>query len=173
ITDPANGESDIFSRGGRTPTLGPETADMWSIGFDYRPYKLDGLAVQLTYYSIEYTDRIESLPNWQTALSSAENRRIYGPYVYPYEQPANCVDGNLDTYNPILTQWLALEGTRFAGGPGDCQTVAVLDRGQQNVGSLSQTGLDFQGSYGWDNTLGAWNASVNVAKILELDRSLI
>ncbi len=173
ITDPANGKSDIFTRAGRTPTLGPETADMWSLGFDYMPYQIDGLAVQLTYYEVDYTNRIEALPNWQSALSSADNRRIYGPYVYPYTQPADCVDGDLDTYNPILTQWLNLEGTRFAGGPGDCQTVAVIDRGEQNVGSLDQRGIDFQASYNWDTDLGSWHAMANVAKILELKRTLI
>jgi iron complex outermembrane recepter protein len=173
MTDPVNGEADIFTRAGRTPTLGPETADMWSFGFDYTPEQIEGLAVQLTYYEVDYTDRIEALPNWQTALSSAANRQIYGPYIYPYTQPADCVDGDLNTYNPILTQWLDLEGTRFAGGPGDCQTVAVIDRGEQNVGSLNQSGLDFQAAYGWDNGLGSWHASANVAKILELERTLI
>ncbi|HEX7063203.1 MAG TPA: TonB-dependent receptor [Woeseiaceae bacterium] len=173
ITNPASGETDIFTRGGRTPSLGPETAEMWSIGVDYAPPQLDGLAFQFTYYDIAYTDRIEELPNWETALSSAENRAIYAPYIYTYTQPPGCVDGDLSTYSPVLTQWLALPGTRFAGGPGDCETVAVIDRGVQNVGSLDQNGIDFQTSYGWDTAVGVWDARVNVAKILDLDRTLI
>ena len=173
ITNPTTGEADIFTRGGRTPSLGPETAEMWSIGVDYAPPQLDGLAFQFTYYDIAYTDRIEELPNWETALSSAENQQIYAPYIYTYTQPADCVDGNLSTYSPVLTQWLALPGTRFAGGPGDCDTVAVIDRGVQNVGSLDQNGIDFQVAYGWETGLGLWDARVNVAKILDLDRTLI
>lgn len=173
VTDPVNGESDIFSRGGRTPALGPETAEMWSIGVDYMPPQIDGMQFQFTYYDIAYTDRIEELPNWETALSSARNSQLYAPYIYPYTQPADCVDGVLSTYSPVLTQWLELPGTRFAGGPGDCQTVAVIDRGVQNVGSLDQQGVDFQVSYGWDTALGLWDARVNVAKILDLKRSLI
>ncbi|MGB7215533.1 MAG: TonB-dependent receptor [Gammaproteobacteria bacterium] len=173
ITDPVAGQSEVFTRGGRTPTLGPETAELWSIGIDIQPLALDGLKIGFTYYEIDYTDRIEPLPNWQTALSSAENRRIYAPYIHPYTQPANCVDGDLSTYNPILTQWLNMDGTRFAGGPGDCQTVAVIDIGDQNVGSVSQRGYDFQASYRWNTDVGTWQVSTNVAKILDLKRTLI
>src|SRR5690606_21921634 len=35
VTDPVSGQTDIFTRNGKTPTLGPETAEMWSVGFDY------------------------------------------------------------------------------------------------------------------------------------------
>ena len=135
--------------------------------------QVQGLQLQLTYYDIEYEDRIESLPNWDTALSSAANYAVYAPYIYPINQPANCEAGNLATYDPALTAWLDLEGTRFAGDQDDCLTVAVIDRGEQNVGSLFQTGLDFQASYNWDTSFGAFGASVNVAEILDLDRSLI
>lgn len=172
-TDPVNNTSDIFTRSGRTPSLGPETAEMWSVGFDWTPVQIDGLSLQFTYYEVDYSNRIEALPNWQTALSSAANYAVYAPYIYPYDQPGNCVDGDIDTYSPILTQWLALEGTRFAGGPGDCQTVAVIDRGEQNVGSLFQKGIDYQIAYYWETDMGAWGASLNVAEILDLDRSLI
>jgi len=88
-------------------------------------------------------------------------------------QPATCVPGVLSTYDPVLTAWLDLEGTRFAGDQDDCLTVAVIDRGEQNVGSLFQKGLDFQASYNWDTAFGAFGASLNVADILNLDRSLI
>jgi iron complex outermembrane receptor protein len=173
VTDPVNGETHIFSRSGRTPTLGPETGKMWSAGFDWTPTFLDGLRLQFTYYDIEYEDRIEALPNWDTALSSAENYRIYEPYIYPVNQPATCVPGNLATYDPALTRWLDLEGTRFAGDQDDCLTVAVIDRGEQNVGSLFQNGIDIQVSYDWDTSIGSWRASVNVAEILDLERALI
>jgi iron complex outermembrane receptor protein len=129
--------------------------------------------VHLTYYDIEYEDRIETLPNWQTAFSSPENYALYEPYVYPVNQPATCVAGNLATYDPALTRWLDLEGTRFAGDSRDCETVAVIDRGEQNVGSLFQTGLDVQVSYDWETSIGSLRASVNVAEIFDLDRSLI
>lgn len=173
VTDPANNESRIFSRGGRTPSLGPETAEMWSIGVDITPVAVEGLRVALTYYDVDYSDRIESLPNWETAFSSPQNYNIYAPYIYPINQPASCVAGNLATYDPALTAWLDLEGTRFAGNQDDCEVVAVIDRGEQNVGSVFQTGLDFQASYDWDTSIGAWRASVNVAEILNLDRALI
>ncbi|MDH4124715.1 MAG: TonB-dependent receptor [Gammaproteobacteria bacterium] len=173
VTNPATNQSHVFTRSGRTPSLGPETARMWSLGFDWTPQQLDGLAVQLTYYDVEYEDRIEALPNATTALSSPENYAIYEPYIYPINQPATCVAGDLTTYDPELTRWLDLEGTRFAGDSNDCDTVAVIDTGEQNVGSVFQNGVDFQLYYDWDTSIGSWRASVNVAEILDLERSLI
>jgi len=173
VTNPANNTSHIFTRDGRTPTLGPETGKMWSVGVDWTPEFLEGLAVSLTYYDIEYENRIETVPNWQTAFSSPANYAIYEPYIYPVNQPATCVAGDLTTYDPALTRWLDLEGTRFAGNSDDCSTVAVIDRGMQNVGSLFQNGYDLTVSYDWDTAIGSWRASANVAEILDLDRSLI
>jgi len=175
-TDPSDGTSDIFTRWGRTPYLGPETAKMWSVGFDLRPAAVEGLTVQVTYYDIEYSNRIETVPNWENALSSAENYALYEPFIYPVTQPATCVDGDLNTYHPLFQEWLQnpdFEDIRFAGGEGDCETVAIIDRGEQNVGSLFQTGIDYQISYDWDTSLGYWRASLNTAQILNLDRSLI
>ncbi|MDH3276295.1 MAG: TonB-dependent receptor, partial [Gammaproteobacteria bacterium] len=175
-TNPTTGTSNIFTRWGRTPYLGPETADMWSVGFDLTPVAVEGLRIQFTYYDIEYSNRIETVPNWQQALSSAENYAIYEPYIYPITQPSTCVDGDVRTYHPLFASWLDnpdFEDIRFAGESGDCEIVAIIDRGEQNVGSLFQTGIDYQITYDWDTSIGTWRASVNVAQILNLDRSLI
>lgn len=173
ITLPGVGQTDLFTRGGMTPNLGPEEADMWSVGVDLTPVQIDGLTINLSYYEVEYENRIENVPNATTALNSVENRRIYSPYITPITQPDTCVDGDLTTYVPEFRRLLAVEGTRFAGGPGDCQAVAIIDTGLQNVGSVRQSGVDFQTAYNWQNNLGFWRASGNVAKILELERTLI
>lgn len=173
LTIPSTNTTDIFVRGGRNPDLGPEEADMWSAGIDLTPAMLDGFRSSLTYYSVKYEDRIETVPNPTTALSSPANRELYAPYITPITQPAGCTDGVLNTYHPLFQTYLNMEGTRFAGGPGDCQVVAIYDQGLQNVGSVNQSGVDFQASYNWMSDLGLWRVSGNVAKILELERTLI
>lgn len=173
LTIPSTGTTDIFVRGGRNPDLGPEEADMWSAGIDLTPSMIDGLRSSITYYSVKYQDRIENVPNASSALSSPANRELYAPYITPIKQPAGCTDGVLNTYHPLFQRFLNMEGTRFAGGPGDCDVVAIYDQGLQNVGSVNQTGVDVQASYNWMNDLGLWRVSGNVAKILDLERTLI
>jgi iron complex outermembrane receptor protein len=173
LTIPSTSTTDIFVRGGRNPDLGPEEAKMWSAGIDLTPEMFDGLRTSLTYYSVKYEDRIETVPNASSALSSTANRALYSPYITPIQQPSNCVDGVLNTYHPLFQKYLGMEGTRFAGGPGDCQVVAIYDQGLQNVGSVNQSGVDLQASYSLMTDLGLWRVSANVAKILELERTLI
>lgn len=173
LTIPSTNTTDIFVRGGRNPDLGPEKADMWSFGMDLTPAMLDGFRSSITYYSVKYEDRIETVPNASTALNSQANRGLYAPYITPITQPAGCTDGVLNTYHPLFQSYLNIEGTRFAGGPGDCSVVAIYDQGLQNVGSVNQSGVDFQASYNWLNDMGLWRVSANVAKILELERTLI
>ncbi|TFH70264.1 TonB-dependent receptor [Gammaproteobacteria bacterium LSUCC0112] len=173
LTIPSTGTTDIFVRGGRNPDLGPEEADMWSAGIDLTPQMFDGFRSSITYYNVKYQDRIENVPNASSALNSVANRQLYAPYITPITQPAGCTDGVLNTYHPLFQKFLNLEGTRFAGGPGDCDVVAIYDQGLQNVGSVNQSGVDVQASYNWMNDLGLWRVSGNVAKILELERTLI
>jgi iron complex outermembrane receptor protein len=173
ITEPADGETDIFTIFGKNPNLGPELADMWSVGFDYSPYMVEGLNVQFTYYDINYEDRIERLPNSNLAFSSADYYDLYSPFITTFTPPAGCIQGQLETYAPELSYYLNWPGSRFAGGPGDCNIGAVLENTLQNVGSLSQQGIDTQVSYRWENDMGLWSVSGNVAKILGLERTLI
>jgi iron complex outermembrane receptor protein len=163
----------VMRRSGRTPTLGPETSTNWSFGFDYSPYQLDGLDLQATYYDIQYDDRIQNLPNSNSAWTSPANFARYAPYITTFTQPATCVENDTATYAPEFLKFLAYPGTRYNGSDGfDCMAVAEMEVGLQNVGSVHQNGLDTQASYTWANDLGIFRASLNVAKILTLERTL-
>ncbi|MGK7296793.1 MAG: TonB-dependent receptor plug domain-containing protein [Candidatus Wenzhouxiangella sp. M2_3B_020] len=48
-------------RSGGNPALGPETADLLTLGFSWRPPMLDGVSVTLDYYDIEIENGIGSL----------------------------------------------------------------------------------------------------------------
>ena len=163
----------IFRRSGRSPTLGPETSTNWSVGVEYSPYQVEGLDIQLTYYDIMYEDRIQNLPNSNSAFESAENMARYSKYITLFTQPATCVENDPNTYAPEFLHFLNYPGTRYNGSDGfDCVAVAELEAGLANVGSVHQNGLDSQISYTWANDYGTWRASTNIAKILTLERTL-
>lgn len=171
----ANGSVVVFTRSGSNPELGPETATNWSVGLEYTPYQVEGLDISLTYYDIAYEDRIENLPNSNNVFIDATNRERYRSFVTLFTQPATCVAGDTSTYSPILMNFLdgpGYTGTRITGDTDDCDAVAVVSSGLQNVGTMDQSGVDAQVSYTWDNSYGLWRASINAAKILELERTL-
>jgi iron complex outermembrane receptor protein len=171
-TNAVDETSIIFRRTGRNPDLGPETATNWSVGVEYSPYQLEGLDLGVTYYDIEYEDRIENLPNSGAAFTSLDNYNRYRAYITPINQPATCVEGDVSTYAPEFLTFLNYPGTRYNGSGDDCSAVAELEAGLANVGSVFQNGLDAQVSYTWANDYGTFRASTNIAKILELERQL-
>src|SRR5690606_5540818 len=58
-------------------TLQPEEADTLSFGIDWRPDgALEGLSASATYYKVDYTSRIDVVPN--TALT---NPSVYAPFI--------------------------------------------------------------------------------------------
>jgi iron complex outermembrane receptor protein len=60
LTDPRspNGSSLVLGIQGSNPDLKEETASTWTAGLDFAPTSINGLSLSLTYYSIDYDDRI-------------------------------------------------------------------------------------------------------------------
>ena len=54
----------LWVRGGNDQ-LGPERATIWSLGADYEPAFLSGLNLSLTYFNVNYRDRIETRWSWR------------------------------------------------------------------------------------------------------------
>lgn len=174
ISDPSRGTSYIFRRVGNNPDLTPELAEMYSFGFDWSPFSLEGLDISTTYYSVSYENRIENLPNWESAFTSPERYAQYQAFIEPTPQPASCVAGDYSTYHPILAAVALTPGfNQLGSSASDCELVGYMFSGLQNTGTIDQKGIDFNVSYSFDNDLGSWRVGTNVAKILKLDRALL
>src|SRR5690606_1346821 len=101
ITDPIRGTTAVISRSGNSPDVSPETAEMYSIGADWTPEAIDGLHLNVTYYEVDYQDRLENLPSSGSGLSSPENYALYKSFFTIAPQPSTCVPGDISTYNPV------------------------------------------------------------------------
>ena len=172
VTDTRRGRTAVLNRIGNTPGLDPEEADVFSFGIDFTTDI--GLSGSLTYYDVEYTDRIEELPDQAQAIATAENRSLYNSFIEVAPQPATCVEGDYGTYNPVYPDLLQSPDFRSArGGWADCDLQAIIRGGTVNVGEVDQSGIDLQLNYGWTTDIGDFSASLNVAKILEIDKTLL
>ncbi|MBM0106315.1 TonB-dependent receptor [Steroidobacter sp. S1-65] len=167
LTDP-NGPGGvtrgIYHNGGRA-TLQPEEATTWSVGLDWRPMgALQGLTASVTYYDVDYSDRIDVVLN--TALTNAS---VYGPYVIR-RPPASDVAGTA-AFNALVAEFLANPDLQSPAEPVT-NINAIIDGRRANLGSMKQQGVDLNLGYSVPTSLGDWRVGLDVAKILDLTRSI-
>jgi iron complex outermembrane receptor protein len=157
--------------------LKPESATVWSLGLDLNPEFARNLKFGVTYYNVNYKNRIENLPN-QTAtnalvLSSPANRALYSDYFIAAPQPSTCVNGNYATYNPAYLPFLNDKNAVFTPSTiNDCTLTGIVNGGTQNLGNVKQAGLDFNLNYKLETQAGTFSFDGAFTKILSLKKSL-
>ena len=183
VTNVPTGQSLVLSRGGNSGNLVPETADIYSVGADYTPSAIPGLKLGVTYYNVDYKDRIENLPNTTLILSNPATYDQYKEFFIIAPQPTSCVNGNppglpgtaqYSTYNPAYLTWLNDPNAVYTPSTAnDCQLVGIIAGGLRNLGRVKQSGLDLTGVYHFDTSLGEVSLNGAFTKILDLKRSLL
>lgn len=138
VPDPqsATGSSNIIVIRGNDPNLRPEKATTWSIGADLKPRFVPGFHAGLTWFNINYRDRIATIAPQLT--SYLVNRSVYA---------------SVSEYNPSPARVASLFASPIyldlLGIPPTAPIVAVVDARTQNLSVLKQTGLDFDIGYGF------------------------
>lgn len=164
LNQPGGTVRGIFHNGGRAG-LEPEDAETWSAGFDYRPSgALEGLEFSMTYYDVEYTNRIDVVPN--TALNLAA---VYAPYIQR-RPAAGDVAGN-NAFNAIVAAFLADPDLQ---SPIEAVTNinAIVDGRRANLGTLIQKGVDLSIGYSFESSIGDWRVGLDASQIMELQRQV-
>ncbi len=174
VTNPATGQSAVLSRGGNTAGLRPESAEIWSFGTEYRPNALPDLRLGLTYYAVDYEDRIENLPNQTLILSSPDTYDLMKDFYIPALQPSTCVNGDYSTYNPAYLKWLSDPNAVYSPSTiNDCSLIGIIAGGRLNLGRVKQSGLDFTANYRHDTEFGQFVFNASYSKILDLQKSVV
>jgi iron complex outermembrane receptor protein len=153
----------IFHNGGRS-TLQPEEADTWSVGVDFRPLEaLAGLTVSATYYEVDYTNRIDVVPN-----SALTNPSVYAPFIIRRPSPTDTA--GTAAFNALVQSFLSNPDLQNPVEPV-ANINAIVDGRRANLGSLKQQGLDVNLAYAWSALGSDWRVGLDAAKILDLTRS--
>ncbi|MBO9707342.1 MAG: TonB-dependent receptor [Caulobacter sp.] len=183
VTNVATGQSLVLLRTGNTSGLRPESAKIYSFGGDWTPSFAPDLKLGVTYYNVDYKDRIENLPNTTLILSNPTTYALYKDFFIVAPQPASCVNGNppglmgtpqYSTYNPAYLPWLNDPNAVYSPSTAnDCQMVGIITGGLRNLGRVTQSGLDFTGAYGLDTPAGRLTLNGSFSYILDLKRSLL
>jgi iron complex outermembrane receptor protein len=182
VTNASNGTTLILNSTFRFAQLRPETAKIFSLGGDYTPSYVPGLRFGVTYYSVDYKDRIASLPNPATALSNPATFALYQDFFTIAPQPGTCVNGSVNgnpgapqytTYNPAYLPYLNAPGSYPPTTANDCQLVGILDAATRNLGRVKQSGLDFTLNYAHEFPFATLSFDGAFTKVLQLKRNLL
>ncbi|MBL8266356.1 TonB-dependent receptor plug domain-containing protein [Steroidobacter sp.] len=143
---------------GGQPNLKPETADTWSVGFDFNPSSLDNLNVSAALYNVDFED-VLGIPFWTIGLFTNPALAQY----YTYRPTASQLDALLNSgirIDGTLTP--ALRAAIIAGGE-------ILDLRRRNLARQEVQGVDFNINYRWDTSAGIFFAGVAGQRELKFD----
>ena len=136
---------------GGNPDLRPERSASWTVGVDWSPPQIRALTVSLTYFNIDYTDRIvQPVTNVGAALSDP----IYAPFVTANPTPAQqaaAIAGSTTFFN-------------YVGAPYDSsQVTALIQDRYVNASAQTIDGVDLSIKKSFSLPLGALDAVANVS----------
>jgi len=141
---------------GNNPDLHEERSRSWTIGFDFTPAQMQGFTLGMTWYHIEFSDRI------QTANYSAD--ALTNP------QYANLVIRSPDS---ALVDDICTHSILVSVSPAQCESLGggmILDLRTHNVETLRTSGVDFDARYEHEAARGKWQ--LGLAGTYLLDYSL-
>ncbi|QKR98296.1 TonB-dependent receptor [Sphingomonas sp. CL5.1] len=121
---------------GNDPNLGPEKATSWTLGFDVNMTDTPGPFARLTWFGIDYRDRIASPAS--ALLTFFTDRAIYAPIITDKPDPAVVAGYFASPYFQLLSAVTA------------GQVTAIVDARTQNLARQTQRGIDFDLGYRFD-----------------------
>ena len=153
----------IVRRGGNED-LKAEEAITWTAGVEWTPVWVDGFSLDLTYFSVDFEDRIDNPTN--RLSSSFDPRFAFLLNTNPTpEEIASIV---------TAPNWLE----RFGIPADDILSGAVpvegiFDLRRQNLAQLVVTGMELQLSYEMDTNIGDFNLGLNAQYLFDYERRLL
>lgn len=160
IPDPASptGQSNILVRRGNDPDLRPETATTWSLGADLEPPFLPGLRASVTYFNIDYRDRITSPA--ANLFNFLVNRETYQGIIEdnPSAETIQSFYSSPFFVNPL--------------GIAPATITAAVDARLQNLSVVKQSGLDVDVEYRFDMFGGEAQLGASGTYIFNIDQAL-
>ena len=166
-----DGTRSLLYFSGGNPFLTEETAETWTAGLTYDPTFVPGLSFGLNYFSIEYTDRIESI-GFTNPLQFAEFAALADTSPDLDELTAIFNQANADP-NVTVFNFVPFfdPGTTFLN-PGAEDIQVLLNTGNINIGERNVSGLDATLEYSADTRIGTFSATLNGAYLFDYESRL-
>jgi iron complex outermembrane recepter protein len=162
LPDPKSptGLSTVLVEQGSNPTLREETAKTWTAGFDLAPTFLSGATLSLTYYSIDYENRIAQ-PAADNPFAILVNEGEWAPVVSrsPSRGQIDAVCNSADYFGSV--------SACLASSPA-----AIIDDRLANLAATKTTGLDLQAGDTFSSSWGRIDVAVIGNYVFKFDQAV-
>jgi iron complex outermembrane receptor protein len=140
----SSGASQVLVLFGNNANLKEETATVWSAGLDITPEIIPDLAIGLTYFDVNYKDKVEAGGSGSSTLQLEDQ---WAPVI---------------TRNPAQSQINAICNDPRLIADGDCSGTidAIIDGRQRNLARVRVKGLDFDARKSVPSELGTWGVGL-------------
>ncbi len=162
LPDPqsSTGRSLVLVEQGSNPSLKQETAETWTAGFDLAPNFLTGSTFSLTYYSIDYYNRIAQ-PGADDPFAILTNGAEWAPVI---------------NRNPTSAQIAAIcNSPDYEGSASAClasSPAAIIDGRLANLAATWTTGLDLEAHDSVKGALGVLDFGVIGNYVFKFDQAV-
>ncbi len=160
VPDPAapTGVSNVLALFGYAPGIKPEKATTWTAGVDIKPPAIPKFKASLTYYNVDYRDRIGTASEDYARFLT--RRDIFSGVITdnPSPQTLAYYFGFPTFSNPL--------------GLAPTDIVAILDGQIRNLSAEHQTGFDFDLGYTLPLANGTLDLDLAGSHIFKIDRQL-
>jgi iron complex outermembrane recepter protein len=139
----------LFISGGSD--LKPERATTWSLGGDWTPQSVDGLRLSATYYNVYYYNAIGLGQFFLGApyFADPNNARFYILNPTQAQVQAEAAGIRIDNFPSIASV--------YSSGAAP---YVLFDARRYNLGTIKQSGIDFDESYRYRSGFGVWTAEI-------------
>ena len=160
VPDPASptGMSNVLALFGYSQNIRPEKATSWTAGFDIAPPSMPGLKASLTYFDVDYRDRIGTLS--EDYLRFLTNRDVFGGVVTD-DPPLELVQFYYS--QPTFTNPINIAPN---------EVVAILDGQTRNLAREHQKGIDIDLGYAPEFAGGRLDLGVSGTHIFSIVKQL-
>jgi outer membrane receptor protein involved in Fe transport len=160
VADPteASGRANVLALFGYAPGIKPETATTWTVGADVRPNAIPALRASITYYDVDYRDRIGTASE---DFANFLNKRAIFVGVIDDDPTAERIAFYFA--QPTFSNPLGLQPAQIS---------AILDGQIRNLSAVHQTGLDLDIGYQPDLGAGQLDLGIAASHIFRIDRQL-
>jgi len=162
LPDPlsSSGTSTALVRQGSNPSVQAETASSWTAGFDWTLARLPGFLASLTFYSIDYEDRVV-VPGPPSALD-----------VLRYEGQWSDIIVRDPTFAAIEA---ICSSPAFIGSVSQCRAApvsAIVDFRVRNVAAIRARGIDLNIQHAFHSRIGRFDLALKGTHVLDFAQSL-
>ncbi len=154
----------FIARIGGSEDLQPEEAATWTAGFEWSPKDVPGLSLDVTYFNVDFEDRIDTPVASLTAVDDPRFRTLV---------TMNPTDDQLAALvnDPRWDETFGVTAADVLSGAANVQ--AIFDVRRANLSRSVVTGVEVQFAYQFDTTLGSFNLGLNGNYLFDFERAFI